>query len=75
MASAGGFENNILSISLLGRRGVSVELGVNPWLGKGSITITIHERSGLYYVDLFHPEAHNAASIYATTDDDEDMSR
>ena len=75
VASAGGFENNILSASLLGRRGVSAELGGNPCLRKGSTTITVRERSGLYYADLFRPEAHDATSIYATTDDDEDTSR
>ena len=28
-----------------------------------------------FYVDLFRPEVHDAASIYVTTDDDEDTSR
>ena len=67
MANDGGFENNILSLGLLGRRGVSVKLGANPCLRKDSTTITIHERYGLYYVDLFHPEMHAVASTYTTT--------
>ena len=75
MASAGGFENNILSVSLLGRRGVSAEPGANLCLHKGSTTITIHERYGLYYADLFRPEMHAAASIYAIMGDDEGTPR
>ena len=75
MANAGGFENNILSASLLGRRGVSAELGANPCLLKGDTTITIHERYGLYYVNLLRPEMYAAASIYTTTHDYQGKSR
>ena len=74
MANAGGFEK-ILSVSLLDRRGVSVELGVSMCLRKDSTTVTIHERYWLYYVDLVHQETRTAASIYMITGDDEGTSR
>ena len=67
MANTGGFENNITSASLLGRRGVSAQLGANPCVCKGGTTTTIHERYGMYYVDLFCPEMHTTASIYTNT--------
>ena len=55
MANAQGFETSILSVSLLGRRDVSVELGADPCLRKGGTTITVHERYGMYYADLIGP--------------------
>ena len=70
MANTGGFENNILSASLLGRRGVSVELGANPCLRKSITTITIHERYGLYYADLLRPETRTVAPTFTITGDD-----
>ena len=75
MANARGFENNIFSVSLLGRRGVSAELGASPCLRKGGTTTTIHERYGLYYVDLVRPETHTIATTCTTTHGDHGTSR
>ena len=58
------FKTNVLSVSLLGRRGVSVELGANPSLRKGSSMTTIHEIRGLYCIDLCRSVTRAAASIY-----------
>ena len=41
-----------------------MELEENPRLRKGSTTITIHERRGLYIVDLYRQAADTAASIF-----------
>ena len=54
---------------------MSAELGANPCLRKNSTTITIHERYGMYYAGMFHPEAHTIASVYTTTGGDEGTSR
>ena len=67
MASARRFKTNVLSISLLGRRGVSVELEANPCLRKGNAMITIHERRGLNIADMYRPATRTVASIYTTT--------
>ena len=75
MASARGFKNNVLSVRLLGRREVSVELGANPCLCKGNTTITIHERCGLYIADMHQPEARAVASIYTIIGDNVDAPR
>ena len=50
VANASGFKNNVLSASLLGRRGVSAELGVNSWLRKDDTTIAVHERYGFIFI-------------------------
>ena len=42
-------------------------VGLNPCLRKDSATTTIHERHGIYYADLYRPDAHTVASIYTIT--------
>ena len=73
--SASGFKSNVLSVSLLGRRGVSAELGADPCLRKGDTKIMIHERPGLYIADLYRVVARKAAETYATVDDNVDTPR
>ena len=70
-----GIREQILSASLPGRRGVSVELGANPCFHKGSTAITIHERYGLYCADLIRPETRTIASAYTITGGDGGTSR
>ena len=77
MADAGGFENNTISVSLLDKRGVSVELGANPCLRKGSTTIMIHDPREIRAVLCrpVPPRNIRCRITYATTHDEQGMSR
>ena len=59
---------NVPFVSLLGRRGVGAELGANQCRLKGSNTVPIHARDGLYYTDQYSPTTHEVVSVCTIED-------